>query len=82
MTSWHRCVDSIERRSAYKLHCLVEGETALDVVAQTLQVAKCCMTLVAVINILLYAELLQQQHTTDTEQYLLLQAVLPVTTIE
>ena len=40
------------------------------------------MTLVAVIDILLDAEFLQQQHTTDTKQDLLLQAVLPVTTIQ
>ena len=34
------------------------------------------------IYILLDAELLEQQHTTDTEKYLLLQTVLPVTTVE
>ncbi len=40
------------------------------------------MALVAMIDILLDAQLLQQQHTTDTEQNFLLQSVLPVTTIK
>ena len=40
------------------------------------------MTLIAVIDILLDTHLLQCKHTTDTEQNFLLQAVLPVTTIE
>ena len=40
------------------------------------------MTLVAVINILLDAKLVEQQHTADAEQVLLFDAVLPVTTIE
>ena len=40
------------------------------------------MTLIAVVNILLDAQLLQHEHTTDTQQNLLLEAVLPVATIE
>ena len=40
------------------------------------------MTFVAVIDIFLDAQLLQQQHTTNTQQNLLLQAVLPVATIK
>ena len=82
MTCRNRSVDSVKRRSAHELHSLVECQTALDIIAQTLQVAECSMTLVAVIYILLDTELLEQQHTTDTEQNLLLQTVLPVTTIE
>ena len=82
VTSGHRSVNSIKRRSAHELHSLVECQSALDIVAQTLQVAESCVTLVAVIYILLDTELLEQQHTTDTEQDFLLQTVLPVTTIE
>ena len=40
------------------------------------------MTLVAVVYILLDAQLLERQHTTDTQQDLLLNTVLPVTTIQ
>ena len=40
------------------------------------------MTFIAVIDILLDTHLLQCEHTTDTEQNLLLQTVLPVTTVE
>ena len=40
------------------------------------------MTLVAVVNILLNAELIQSQHTTDTQQNLLFQTVLVITTIQ
>ena len=83
VTSWHWSVNSIERRSANQLKSLVEVQTILlDIVAETLQVAKSSMTLVAVINIFLDTEFLQSQDTTDTKQDFLLQAILPVTTIE
>ena len=83
MTSWHWSMNSIERRSANQLESLVEVQAILlDVVAETLQVAESCMTLIAVIDILLDTHLLQCEHTTDTEQNLLLQTVLPVTTVE
>ena len=75
-------MNSIERRGANQFESLVECKTFLDVIAQTLQVAEGCVTFVAVIDILLDTEFLQQQNTTDTEQNLLLQTVLPVTTIE
>ena len=83
MTSWHWSVNSIERRSANQLESLVEVQAILlDVVAETLQVAESSMTLVAVINILLDTKFLQCQDTADTQQDFLLQAILPVTTIE
>ena len=83
VTSWHWSVNSIERRSANQLESLVEVQAILlDVIAETLQVAECSMTLIAVINLLLDAEFLQSQDTTDTQQDFLLQAILPVTTIE
>ena len=83
MTSWHWSMNSIERRSANQLESLVEVQAILlDVVAETLQVAESSMTLIAVIDILLDTHLLQCEHTTDTEQDFLLQAVLPVTTVE
>ena len=40
------------------------------------------MTLVAVVYILCDTHSLEGEHTTDTEEDLLLEAVLPVTTIE
>ena len=83
VTCWHWSMNCIERRSANQLKSLVEVQAILlDVVAETLQVAESSMTLVAVIDILLDTHLLQCEHTTDTEQDLLLQAVLPVTTVE
>ena len=83
VTGGHGSVDGIERRGAHQLHRLVERQAVfLDIVAQTLQVAECSMALVAVVDILLDAEFLQQQHATDTEQNLLLQTVLPVTSVQ
>ena len=72
----------IEGRGADKFQSLVECQTTLDIVAQTLQVTEGGMSLIAVIDIFLDTEFLQQQHTTDTQQDLLLQTVLPVTAIE
>ena len=51
-------------------------------VADTLDADEGGVTLVAVVNIVLDAHLAQGTDTTDTEQQLLLQTVLPVTTIE
>jgi len=83
VTSWNWSMNSIERRSTNQLESLVEVQAILlDVIAETLQVAECSMTLIAVINLLLDAEFLQSQDTTDTKQDFLLQAILPVTTIE
>ena len=82
MTGRYRSVHGVERRGAYKLHGLVERKAALDKVTKTLQVAKRSMTLVAMVNILLDAEFLQQLHTTYTKQNFLLQTVLPVATIK
>ncbi len=83
VTCWYWSVNSIERRSANQLKSLVEVQAILlDVIAKALQVAESCMTLVAMINLLLDTKFLQSQDTTDTQQNLLLQTVLPVTTIE
>ena len=83
VTGRNRSMNGIETTGANQLKSLVERQTILlDVVAQTLQVAECGVTLVAMIDVFLDAELLQQQHTTDTQQNLLFQTVLPVTTIE
>ena len=75
-------MNGIETTGTNQLQSLVEGQSLLDIVAQALQVAERSMTLVAVIDILLDTESLQQQHTTDTEQDFLLQSVLPVTAIQ
>lgn len=40
------------------------------------------MALVAMINVLLDAELLESEHTTDTKKNLLLETVLVVATVE
>ena len=82
MTSGDWRVDSIERRGTNKFQCLIERQAALNIVAQALQIAQGCMALVAVIDVFLDAQFLQQQHTTDAEQDFLLQTVLPVATIE
>ena len=72
----------IESRSAYELKSLIECESLLDIIHESLEVAEGSMSLVAVIDILLYAELLESEHTTDTEENLLLETVFPVTAIE
>ena len=82
VTSRNRSVNSIQRRRTNNFHCFVECQTAFNVVAQTLYVAQCSVTFVAVIDILLDTELLQHQHTTDTQEDFLLQAVFPVATIK
>ena len=82
VTCRNRCVAGVETRCTHQLDGLVERQTCIDVVAQTLKVAQCGVSLVAVVDVLLDAESLQSEHTTDTEQYLLLQTVLPVASIE
>ena len=82
VTSGNGSVNGVERAYANQLESLGEAETFLNVVNQALYVAQSCVTLVAVVNVLLDTELLEQQNTTDTEQDLLLQTVLPVTTIK
>ena len=73
----------VEGRSAYQLQSLIEVQAVfLYVVAESLQVAKGGVALVAVVNLLLDAELLQSQCTTDSEQDFLLQSVFPLATIE
>ena len=76
-------VDGVERRSAHHLQCLVEGQLlVLHIVNQSLQVEQRGMTLVAVIDVVLESQPLEQQHTADAQQVLLLDAVLPVAAIE
>ena len=83
VTSRNWSMNGIERRSANQLKSLVEVQAILlDVIAETLQVAESSMTLVAVINIFLDTKFLQSQDTANTQQDFLLQAILPVTTIE
>ena len=62
-------------------HCN-EGHAALCNLQRLCDYIEEGMTFVAVIDIFLDAELLQQQHTADTEQNLLFQTVLPVSAIE
>ena len=73
----------VDGRGTYYLECLVEGETfVLDVVAKTLQVDMGSVSLVAVVSVVLDAQLLEHEHTTDTQHILLLQSVFPVTTVK
>ena len=78
----HGSVYGIEAAGAYEFEGFAEVESALYVVGQALEVGKGSMALVAVVYIHLDAELLQSEHTADTEEVLLLHAVFPVTAIE
>ena len=83
MTRGHGGVDGIERRCAHQLQSHVERQSvALHVVHQTLQVEQGGVTLVAVIQLCVDAELVEHYDTADTEQILLLDAVLPVAAIQ
>ena len=72
----------IERGGSNQFKCLVEGQPFTDVVSQALQVAQSGVSLVAMIDVLLDAQLLEEQHTADAQENLLLEAVLPVTAIK
>ena len=73
----------VQTRSTNDFFRLVEGQTLfLYQVHEALQTHQRCVTLVAVIDILLDAEFLQCQHTSDTQQDLLLDTVLPVAAVE
>ena len=82
MSGRHRRMNGIERRCSHQFHGLVERHALAHIVAETLQVAQGGMSLVAVVNLLLDAQFLQGEHTTDTQQDFLLQTVLPVATVE
>ena len=75
-------MNGVQATGTYQLHSLIEGKTLIDIVAETLEIAQGSMTLVAMIDILLDAQFVEQQHTTDTKQNLLLETVLPVTAVE
>ena len=53
-------MNGVEAAGANQLQCLIERQAILDIVAQTLQVAESSMALVAVIDIFLDAEFLEQ----------------------
>ena len=55
VTSGNGSMDCIERRGTNKLDSLIEAQTLLDIITQTLQVAKGSMTLVAMVYIFLDA---------------------------
>ena len=72
-----------ERRSPYNLESLLELEVLLcDELTQTLQSDECSMSLVAVVNLWCKAELAECTDTADAEKELLLETVLPVSTIK
>ena len=83
MSRGHRSMGSEERRSADDLHGLAELEVLLlHILAKALQADECGMTFVAMIHLGADTEGAERADTADTEQDLLLQAVLPVTSIE
>ena len=75
-------VHRIQTTCTNQLKCLIERQSLLDIVTKTLQIAKGGMSLIAMIDVFLDAKFLEQKHATDTKQYLLLQAVLPISSIE
>ena len=76
-------MNSVERCCTHNLKCLVEAQTVLlHHVNQTLQVEQSGMTLIAMIDISFDTQSFKQQHTADAQQIFLLDAILPVATIE
>ena len=82
VTGRHGSMHSVQRRGTHQLDGLVVGQSFSHIVADALHVDEGCMSLVAVINVLLDTQLLQRQDTADTQQDFLLQTVLPVATIQ
>ena len=83
MTGRHGSMHGVKTAGTHQFESLVEVQAVLfDVVTQALQVAESGVTLITMIDILLDAQLLQQQHTADTEQNLLLETVFPVTAVK
>ena len=82
VTGRHGRVYGVERRGTHEFEGFVERKAALHEVYETLHVAKGGVALVAVVNVFLNAELLQGEHTADTEEVLLLDTVFPVAAVE
>ena len=78
----YRSMHGVEGTGADEFEGLIEVETTSHEVGQTLHIAERSVTFVAVVHVLLNAEFLQGEDTTDTEEILLLHAVFPVTAIE
>ena len=75
-------VHRVERAGTNEFEGFGEVEAALYIVHEALHIAECGVAFVAVVNVLGDAQLLEGEHTTDTEQVFLLQTVFPVATIE
>ena len=75
-------VACVETGSPDKFQRLIECQSLLYIVAQTLQVAQCRMPFVAMIYIFLNAKFLQHKHTANAKKYLLLESVFPVAAIQ
>ena len=83
VTSGDGRVTGVDRGGADELESFVEGKTfALDVVQEALYAHEGSVTFVHVVDVLRDAEAVEEEHTTDTEEVLLLHTVLPVTAIE
>ena len=83
MASGDGRVAGVDRGGADELESFVEGKTfALDVVQEALYAHEGSVTFVHVVDVLRDAEAVEEEHTTDTEEVLLLHAVLPVAAIE
>ena len=73
----------VESAGAHYLQSFVEAEVVvLNQVEQSLQTHESGMTLVAVINIFLDAQLIESEHTTYTQHYLLFETVLYIAAVE
>ena len=83
VTGRDRRMRRVEAGGTDDLHALGEGEMLLlDALTQTLQTGEGGVALVVVIDLGMQAQRTQGAHAADAQQELLLQAVLPVATIE
>ncbi|CCY35689.1 unknown [Alistipes sp. CAG:831] len=82
VTGRHGRMGGEERRAPYQLQRLVVGNAGGHILAQTLQSDEGCVALVAVIDVAVDTQGAQGADTADTEQQLLFQTVLPVTSVE
>ena len=82
VSSRNRSMYSVKRRSTNHFQCFIECHAAFYEITQTLYVAQSSMSFVTVVYVFLDTQLLQQQHTADTQQNFLFQTIFPVTTIQ
>ena len=82
MSCRNRRMDGIKRGSAHHLKGFMETHAALHKVYEALNVAQGSVSLIAMIDVLLDAELLQRQNAADAQKDFLLQTILPVAAVK